>query len=164
MRQLSFCASRRAAGARLAVLAVAAFPLVNLIAVTDAAASGSYAVIVNAANDYKADDEAAASLVRSLFLKERLEWPDGTTVKPFASVGGGDVHSSFLQAVLSMTEAELAKHWLAVKQRTGRTAPREVSSSRLMLKLVAKYEGGLGVVEAAEADGADGVRVLLTFP
>lgn len=63
-----------------------------------------------------------------------------------------------------MTEADLARHWVAQKQKTGSTPPREVGSKGMIIKLVQKYEGAFGVVKTDEAKAAgDAVRILLIF-
>ena len=63
-----------------------------------------------------------------------------------------------------INESDLAKHWLNIKQKTGRTPPRAISSSKLMLKLVGKYDGSFGVIKESEIPDASGnVVVLLTL-
>lgn len=124
---------------------------------------GSFAVVVSAENPHTDSPERLLGLVRQLFLKERGEWPGGDESRPFSVESGDPLHTAFLGSVLNMSESELARHWISLKQRTGQTAPREVGSSRLLGKLVSKYPGAMGLMTVEDAAEAEGVRVLLTF-
>ncbi len=122
-----------------------------------------YAVIVNASNSF-ADEASASNVVKQLFLKDREDWPNKNKdqAKPFGRAAGSPETKAFLAKVLGMTDAELAKHWIALKQKTGKTPPREVASDKMLARFVAKFPGGFGVVKA-DAAQADGVKVLFTF-
>ncbi len=125
-------------------------------------------VVVNPANVLKGDDTARAS-VRQLYLKQRSEWPvrvggEPLDAKPFGRAAGSVEQRAFLSAVLGMSEVDLVKHWIDLKQRTGQTEPRSLASDRMVLKMVAKYPGGFGVVDRASADEqSDSVRVLFAL-
>ena len=127
------------------------------------AQAADYAVIVNSANSYSANPDSMRQVVKQLFLKERSEWPGNIAVKAFGRPAASAEHKAFLKAVLGMTEVELASHWIALKQKTGQAPPREIPRDSLLIKLVAKYEGGLAVVSKAAADAAADVRTLFTF-
>lgn len=129
----------------------------------DGAEPVEYAVVVNAANDF-ADAGSAKNVIKQLFLKDRGDWPNKAKdeSKPFGRTAGTPETKAFLAQVLGMTEAELAKHWIALKQKTGQTPPREVETDDMLLRFVAKFPGGFGVVKA-DAAKADGVKVLFTF-
>lgn len=142
---------------------LAALLLATASLTTGTAAAEDFAVIVHQSNNYADSVEAMKQVVRQLFLKERSEWPNKIAVKPFARAAGSSEHDAFLNGVLKMTEADLANHWISLKQRTGQTAPREISRDSLLIKLVAKYEGSFAVVSKGEAEGSDSVRVLFTF-
>lgn len=147
--------------------------LVTLLAVAVAGRTGApapapapppatYALIVNANNQTKDGTEAARKLIRTLYLKELTRWGDGVEAKPYARAATSDEHAAFLGSVLGMSEAELARHWLRVKNINGTTPPKQVDSDRLLLKHVARHDGAFGVVAASEAKGS-GVRVLFEF-
>lgn len=146
-------------------IAAALFTMLSPAAVwgEDGAGPVEYAVVVNAANDFS-DAGSAKNVIKQLFLKDRGEWPNKAKdeSKPFARAAGGPETKAFLAEVLGMTEAELAKHWIALKQKTGQTPPREVETDDMLLRFVAKFPGGFGVVKA-DAAQADGVKVLFTF-
>lgn len=133
---------------------------------TTAARAVEYALVVNSANTL-ADDASAQAVVRQLYLKERSEWPfevDGKPLgaKPLGRDEESEEHAAFLQQVLGMTQTELDQHWLQVKQRRGETPPRDISSNELLLKMVARYPGGLGFVpkEIVDAANNEDIRVL----
>ena len=123
----------------------------------------SYAVVVNAGNPLKETADATKAIVRRLFLKELSQWPDGTDARPYAREATTAEQLAFLGAVLGMKEAELARHWLRVKNMNGTTPPKEVDTDRMVLKYVAKHAGAFGIVKIAAARDAVGVRVLLEF-
>ncbi len=137
--------------------------MVEMASGGDDAGPVEYAVIVNASNTF-ADDASAKSVIKQLFLKDREEWPNKAKdpSKPFGRAAGSPESKAFLAEVLGMTEAELAKHWISLKQKTGQTPPREVAADGMLIRFVAKFPGGFGVVKA-DAAQADGVKVLFTF-
>lgn len=123
----------------------------------------TYALVVNEKNKCSETGDAAKATVKKLFLKDLTQWPDGTEAKPYAREGTSAEQGAFLKNVLGMTDAELARHWLKVKNMNGTTPPKDVDSDRMVLKYVAKAEGAFGVVKAEAAKGAEGVKVLFEF-
>ena len=122
----------------------------------------AFAVVVNVANECKLEGEAVTGLVKKLFLKQLTKWPDGLDARPYARERGAE-QAAFLQQVLCMEEAELARHWLKMKTMNGTTPPRSVGSDRMLLKYVEKHDGAFGVVALDVAREAAGVRILCTF-
>lgn len=123
----------------------------------------TYALVVNEKNKCSDTGDAAKATVKKLFLKDMTQWPDGTEAKPYAREGTSTEQAAFLKNVLGMTDAELARHWLKVKNMNGTTPPKDVDSDRMVLKYVAKSDGAFGVVKADAAKGAEGVKVLFEF-
>ena len=125
--------------------------------------AAKYAVVVNLANkvEFK-DDDAAKHEVKKLFLKNATEWTGGLEAKPFARDEGDDAQVAFIESVLGMDKAELARHWVSAKNKNGITPPKEVGSDKMLGKYVGKYDGGLGIMELDAAKKAD-VRVLIEF-
>lgn len=122
-----------------------------------------YAVVVNVNNTVQETGDAGKAIVKKLFLKDLSQWPDGTEARPYSRDTTAAEQAAFLAQVLGMKEAELARHWLRVKNMNGTTPPKEVDSDRMVLKYVAKYDGAFGIVKIAAAREATGVRVLLEF-
>jgi len=122
----------------------------------------TYAVVVNEKNTCKDTGNKAKNTAKKLFLKEMTKWPGGKAAKPYGRKKG-EAFSAFTKSVLGMKDAELARHWLKMKNLNGTTPPKDVSSARMVLKYVAKYEGALGIVKIADAEKAKGVKILYRF-
>ena len=121
-----------------------------------------FAVVVAAANPWQGDATQARALVKRLFLKQQLDWPSGKEARVYARPAGSDAMQAFVKRVLDMSPAELARHWLQMKNREGATPPREVASVRLLGKHFDKQPDAIAIMTVAEAKAA-GLRVLLEF-
>jgi len=138
-------------------------------ALTSLAGAGpkQYAVIGNTALESLIDKGKIENRIRQLYLKERTEWNGSIGAKPFNRSDGSDEEKAMREHLLGMSDAELAKHWISLKQKTGQTPPREVSSDTMVLKMVQKYDGAFGVLalDKAQAAADEGeVVILYTFP
>ncbi len=122
-----------------------------------------YVVVVNTANACNQSGKDAQATVKKLFLKELTQWPGGAEARPYAREGTSDEHAAFVKLVLGMTDAELARHWLKMKNMSGTTPPKDVDTDRMVLKHVAKHQGAFGIVTADAAKGAEGVKVMFEF-
>lgn len=128
------------------------------------ATAGDYAIVVNAANQFSGSNEAIKQQVRRIFLKEQSTWPDKAPGIPFDREAASPSHAAFLSQVLGMSQSQIETHWLRLKQTAGETPPREVGSARILLRLIGREAGGMGVVEVSELEGAPAkVKVLFTF-
>lgn len=122
-----------------------------------------FAVVIHCDNPMAETGTAAKNVVKQLFLKELTRWPAGTEAKVYARAGDSESMLAFRKAVLGMTEAELARHWLKQKSMTGTTPPKEVETDRLVLKYVAKNPQAFGIVSVESLKDAEGVKVLFEF-
>ena len=122
-----------------------------------------YAVVVHADNTLGTTGDALKTLIKRLFLKELMHWPDGKDARVYARTIDSAPQQAFRRQLLAMSEAELARHWIKQKSTNGSTPPKEVESDRLILKFVAKYQNALGIVELASLKDATGVKVLFEF-
>lgn len=128
------------------------------------AAAGNYAVIVNAANSYAADGDAAKAQIKRLYLKVQRSWPGGQSAVPFGRDAGSAEQAAFEKDVLGMSNSAVDGHWLKLKQTSGETPPRGVGSARILIRQVGKEPGAFGVVTAAEKGQLGGdVKVLFEF-
>lgn len=121
-----------------------------------------YVVVVNANNPSKETADAAKKTVKALFLKELSRWSDGVEARPYSREANATEQTVFVKEVLGMTPAELARHWLKLKNMNGSTPPTEVDTDRMLLKHVARHDGAFGVVKKKNAEAA-GVRILFEF-
>lgn len=126
-----------------------------------------YAVIVNSKNTCTQTGDTVKATIKHLFLKQLSKWPDGTAARPYGRGDGDPEQIAFVSSVLDMGDAELARHWLRMKNSSGTTPPRSVSSERMTIKYVAKYEGALGIVRIDAVDGAgdeaSDIKILYRF-
>jgi len=128
------------------------------------AAAGDYVVVVNEANTFSADAEQMRNQVRRYFLKESKNWPDGSNVVPFARKPGNASYDAMLVGILGMNQSEFDAHWARKKQTTGDTRPRSVGSSNILLRLIKRDAGTIGVIEKADAGKIPaGVKILFEF-
>lgn len=123
----------------------------------------TYALVINTNNKTTETGDAAKATVKKLYLKDLSQWSDGTEAKPYAREGTSAEQAAFLKDVLGMSESELARHWLKLKNMNGTTPPKEVDTDRMVLKYVGKSDGAFGVVKVDSAKGAEGVKVLFEF-
>lgn len=123
----------------------------------------TYAVVINANAKVTETGDAAKALIKKLFLKELTQWPGGTEAKPYAREAAAAEQAAFLKDVLGMSDAELARHWLKMKNTNGTTPPKDVDTERMLLKYIAKTDGAFGVVKVDAAKAAEGVKILFEF-
>jgi hypothetical protein len=93
--------------------------------------------------------------LRNLYRGDRLV---GHQLIPFAFQAGTPERIAFDQAVLGMSPDDVARYWIDRKIRGQSGAPRAIDSADLLMRVVAKLEGGLGYVRAS--DVKDYVKVL----
>ncbi len=102
-------------------------------------------------------NDIGVEALRSLFLGKRREWPDGTRAVPVDLESGGP-HRAFCSTVLRMSEADYERYWVDEKVRGAGTGPRPLSSSSMVVRLVARVRGAVGYVPLSRIDGS--VKVL----
>lgn len=129
-------------------------------AISKSAAAVDYYVIVNTENNFNGSDEDVKSLLRRVYLKTTRNWPGGTIAVPFARKQSDTAHAALLNNILMMTDAEHSDHWARLKQTTGDTPPRAVGSDSILLRLIKREPGAVGVIESS-GDAPKGVKVLL---
>lgn len=127
------------------------------------ARKATYALVINSANKTTESGDTAKATIKKLYLKDLTQWSDGTEAKPYSRESTSAEQAAFLKDVIGMSEAELARHWLKLKNMNGTTPPKEVDTDRMVLKYVGKSDGAFGVVKTTSAQGAEGVKVLFEF-
>lgn len=129
-----------------------------------AAWAGDYVVIVNAGNDASGDIGSLKQLVKRQFLKQQTSWPNKEPSLPFARGADSAAHKAFLQNVLAMSQAEIDTHFLRLKQTTGETPPRQIGSTRILIRQVTNKAGAFGIIEKSDAASLSAeVRILFEF-
>jgi hypothetical protein len=140
---------------------LAAVSLLSLLSAQERKAT--YAVVIHVDNACKDTGDAAKATIKKLFLKELTRWSSGVEAKPYSRLAAAPEQIAFLKLVLGMSEAELARHWLRMKNLDGTTPPTDVDTDRMVLKYVARNVGAFGFVRIDASKEATGVRVLLEF-
>jgi hypothetical protein len=121
-----------------------------------------FAVVVNTKNAVKGDADELRDLVKKLFLKIATQWPGGAEARLYARTADSAEMKAFVEKVLGMSEPELARHWLQMRNRNGVAPPHEVGAGRVVVRYVEKYEEAMAIMTLAEAKES-GLRILLTF-
>lgn len=126
---------------------------------------GVYAIIVNKNNDFQADRPGLKEVLRTIFLRERSDWPSGLPAAPYARPRDGQEEQGFVSEILNLSSESVAEYWLDMKRTDGRKSPVMIESDELLFRLVSTYEGAVGVCSNAALSHpeAEDVRVLLTF-
>jgi hypothetical protein len=144
-------------------LALLSLCLVLPAFVSTNALAQTYAVVVNAENDFTGDDAKKKTQIKRLYLKEQTAWPGGPDAIPFGRDEGSAEQTAFMQSVLGMSSSEIEGHWLKLKQIRGETPPRSIGSARILARQIGKNPGAFGVVLASEAGAIAGGKVLFEF-
>jgi ABC-type phosphate transport system substrate-binding protein len=101
--------------------------------------------------------DLGASQLRALFLG-RVVTVSGTRLIPFNQPAGSSEREHFDRALLGMSPLEAARYWVNERIRGNAAAPRQVSSSRLVVRVVERLPGAVGYVPLSESAGS--VRAL----
>lgn len=88
--------------------------------------------------------------IAALFSMTQQRWGDGRKVVPLNYSARHPVRVTFDRAVLGMDPDEVARFWIDRRVRGQGTAPRTVSSPKLMARVVAKLPGAIGYVPVAD--------------
>ena len=147
---------------KIAAFSVVAFAGVNSFATAslNGAVADDFYVVVNSANNFSGTDNEAKTLVRRLFLKSTKNWPGGEKAVPFSRKSTNSAQAALLTEILAMSDAEHGQHWARQKQTTGDTPPRAVGSKSILLRLIKREPGAIGIMDGSGPE-PDGVKVLM---
>lgn len=104
-------------------------------------------VIVNRENP---KTNLTAEELKSIYLGKRTEWPDGARTVPVDQAPSAPARAAFLRAVLGMSDAEYAEHWVDQQVRGAGSAPKAAASPASAVKYVAKVRGAVAFVPASQ--------------
>jgi ABC-type phosphate transport system substrate-binding protein len=110
------------------------------------------AVIVNIANPI-----ASVSLgeLRPIFQTTKTSWGNSAgEAMPVNLPEDSSIRQEFDQAVLGLNLDRVARYWQDRKIRGGARAPTRVSTTSVMLKLVASKAGAVGYVKISEVNAS----------
>ncbi len=96
--------------------------------------------------------------LRRIFLTKMTRLSSGKAAEPANLPLGGAERIWFDRSVLQMTPEQVRLYWIDRKVRGGAPPPEPIASPPLVLRHVARHEGGIAYVKASDAD--DSVRVV----
>ena len=133
----------------------------------DIPAEAQFYVLVNGANNSAMDEKNVHVLLRRIYLKQQTAWSSGKKSYFFARKDANSAELAFRKIVLGMSDSELDKYWLRMKQVRGLTPPRAVGSTRILLRQLQIRGGAVGVVSEEDyhkyVENNPHVQVLTTF-
>jgi len=131
------------------------------------AAAESYVVVVNSENSFSGSPEEVKTVLRRLYLKQQKNWPSGENAIGFARPLKADAEIAFRRSVLGMSNFELARHWLQLKQKSGDTPHRTISSGRILIQQIRTKKNAFAVISKNDLEkfgsDEDEIRVLFEF-
>lgn len=80
------------------------------------------------------------------FMKKDRTWPDGTAVRFFDHRDDNKSREIFLKKFVGKTSREIELYWIGEKIYTGHIAPIQITSDSMMVRMVARFPGGVGYV------------------
>lgn len=123
-----------------------------------------YAVIINGDNPYSGSETQMRNEVRLLFLREKFRWGNQLLSMPLSPNQNSPAFQAFRAEVLDMSESQLQAHWNRIKHINGHTAPREVNSERLILRLIQRDRGAFSLLPKHSVDAqSPHTRILFTY-
>lgn len=109
------------------------------------------AVVVNRENPRS---DVSTEELKSIYLGKRTEWSDGTRTVPVDQAPAAPGRAAFLEAVLGMSKAQFAEHWVDQQVRGAGSPPRVATSAAAAVKLVAKLRGAVAFVPVSQVTSA----------
>ncbi len=136
---------------------------VLLLALPFAAAAEEVAIVVNPKNPVGDID---AARIRSAYLKEQANWPNGDLVRSVDVRANTPERKAFLEKVLKMSAAELEQYWITTRYVKGVPVPPKLASDQEVIEYVIAFEGAIGFVNAKSIDSAkrSQIRIVYTIP
>ncbi len=129
--------------------------------------SAPFLVIVNAENEFSADNDTIKLVLGRLFLSEQKNWPNGGEAVVFARNKESAEQAAFRHVVLGKSESEVNNHWLRMKQINGESPPRSISSSRILLRQINMRPDAVSIITKNDFDthahAFEQVQVLFAF-
>jgi len=112
---------------------------------------GAFLVITHRAGwPLPKDEKRVRALLARIFLRLVPEWPDGLPAYPIARPTGHPVSQLLREQMFQRTVAELAHHWEVMNRRFGQKPPPVVGSARLLVRLIARQPGAVGILRVDE--------------
>jgi ABC-type phosphate transport system substrate-binding protein len=99
--------------------------------------------------------------IADIYLGSSKEFPNGGQALPLLQ-SGGSVRAEFFEKILGKSEAQAKSIWSRIVFSGKGNAPREVSDTAEVLKLIAANPNCIGIVEKSAVNAS--VKVVYTSP
>ena len=119
--------------------------LVVCLSAATAAQDARFTVIVHPKNPITSIDR---ELLRNVFLKKRVAWSGGETIRPIDLAPKFAVREQFVRSVLKKTPAQLKTYWNQQIFSGKGVPPPEASSPAEVVSYVIAHPGAIGYVPA----------------
>ena len=122
-----------------------AIGLLVFLSAATAAQDARFKVIVNPKNPIASIDR---DVLRNMFLKKRVVWSGGETIRPIDLSTKNSVREQFVRGVLKKTPAQLKTYWNQQIFSGKGVPPPEASSPADVVSYVIAHPGAIGYVPA----------------
>ena len=110
-----------------------------------APASPGFKVIVHPSNPVTT---LGADTLRQIFLKQKVRWDNGDTIKPVDLKLQSPVREEFSSEVLARSAQTVRTYWLQRIFSGGQVPPPELASDEAVIRYVASEPGAVGYVSS----------------
>ena len=118
------------------------------------------AVIVNSGNT----DNVDAATVKAIYSDIKSVWANGNTIMLLELPVTATAREGFAGAVLKKSASDAQADWSNRQMNNTIKNQPKVKRDKLVVKLVGKKVDAIGYVPASMAEGAEGVKVIMTIP
>jgi ABC-type phosphate transport system substrate-binding protein len=136
---------------RLVSIVLAVLVIVISMSIATPAEDARFKIIVNAKNPVTNLD---SDQLRNMFLKKRVVWGNGDTIRPIDLSSKFPVREQFVRRVLKKTPAQLKTYWNQQIFSGKGVPPPEASSPADVINYVRANSGAVGYVPA-DTDARD---------
>ena len=130
-----------------------------LMASAGAASAEKVVVIVNAANS----QSVSAADLKNMYSDIVIHWKNDQPIDMYDTPVAAEARKVFSEKVLGMSPDEAAREWANRKITNTAKNPPKTTKEALVPKLVAKDPNAIGYVTASEAEGKEGIKVIMTL-
>ncbi len=130
------------------------------LALASVATAQEYVVVVHPSNPAK---DVSMTTLRHIFKAEQQSWSDKSLGDIYLAMPSSKSpeYAFLLDKVYSMSDRELAKHWVEMVYRNKIAArPKELPSNAIILRIVQAKKGAIAILPAAEVAKDAKVKVL----
>lgn len=89
---------------------------------------------------------------------------NGVRLHPYHQQGDRLIKNLFIEDALGISQISYMSFWHVKSFRDGSSPPRSFQTSEELVNEIQSHAGALGYIWAQEANGTDGIRVLMTLP